>query len=151
VVYRIWCEIPKNYIQDIISQTKSKLLQFLLDINDSLDLNISFTEMENKEKIEKAFNQTIINYGNNSPINAATGEKVEQNINQRFIDYEKLKEYGVEEQRIEELKIIEKEPDRNTLREKVSVWFSNVSSAVVAQSLYGNIPKIMETIKGLIT
>jgi hypothetical protein len=38
--------------------------------------------MENKEKIERAFNRNITNniYGNNNSI--ATGQNVEQNINQ---------------------------------------------------------------------
>ena len=150
-IQSIWIEVSKSSVQNIISQIKSKLLQFLLEINESLNLNISFTEMENKEKIEKAFEQNITNnfYGDKN--NVATGQNVVQNINQSTIDYEKLREYGVEEQHIEELKIIEKESDRNTLREKAVNWFSNVSSSVVAQSLSANIPKIMETIKGLIT
>lgn len=72
-IHRIWREIPKNAIQNIISQIKSKLLQFLLEINENLNLDISFTEMKNKEKIEKAFNQNITNniYGNKN--NIATG------------------------------------------------------------------------------
>jgi len=148
-IHRIWREIPKNAVQNIISQIKSKLLQFLLEINENLNLNISFTEMENKEKIEKAFSQNITNhiYGNNN--NVATGKNVEQNINHSFIDYEKLKEYGVEEQHIAELKIIEKEPDKSTLREKMLSWFSKVSAAVAARGLYDNIPAIMECVKNL--
>ena len=149
-IHRIWREIPLNAVKNIISQIKSKLLQFLLEINENLNLNISFTEMENKEKIEKAFNQNIINniYGNNN--NVASGQNVEQNINQSFVDYDKLKEYGVEEQHITELKIIEKEPDKNTLKEKVLSWFSKVSAAVAARGLYDNIPAIMDSIKSLI-
>jgi len=149
-IHRIWREIPLNAVKNIISQIKSKLLQFLLEINENLNLNISFTEMENKEKIEKAFNQNIINniYGNNN--NVASGQNVEQNINQNFVDYEKLKEYGVEEQHIAELKIIEKEPDKNTLKEKVLSWFSKVSAAVAARGLYDNIPAIMDCVRNLI-
>jgi len=149
-IHRIWREIPKNAVQNIISQIKSKLLQFLLEINENLNLNISFTEMENKEKIEKAFNQNITNniYGSNN--NVASGQNVEQNINQSFVDYEKLKEYGVEEQHITELKIIEKESDKSTLRGKALSWFSKVSAAIAARGLYDNIPAIMDSIKSLI-
>ena len=149
-IHRIWREIPKNAVQNIISQIKSKLLQFLLEINENLNLNISFTEMENKQKIEKAFNQNITNniYGSNN--NVVSGQNIEQNINQSFVDYEKLKEYGVEEQHITELKIIEKEPNKSTLKEKVLGWFSKVSAAVAARGLYDNIPAIMNCVKSLI-
>jgi len=149
-IHAIWREIPKNAVQNIISQIKSKLLQFLLEINENLNLNISFTEMENKEKIEKAFNQNITNhiYGNNN--NIASGQNVEQNINQSFVDYEKLKEYGVEEQYIEELKIIEKEIDKNVLKNKVFSWLGKVSAAITARGLYDNFPAIMECVKGII-
>jgi hypothetical protein len=149
-IHSIWREIPKNAAQNIISQIKSKLLQFLLEINENLNLNISFTEMENKEKIEKAFNQNITNniYGNNN--NVATGQNTEQNINQIFVDYEKLKEYGVDEQQIAELKIIEKGTDKNTLKNNVLSWLGKVSAAVAARGLYDNIPAITECVKSII-
>jgi hypothetical protein len=150
VIHRIWREISPNAVQNIIAQIRSKLLQFLLEINENLNLNISFTEMENKEKIEKAFNQSITNniYGNNN--NVAIGNNVEQIINQNFIDYERLKECGVEEQHIKELKIIEKELNKNTLKKNVLSWLGKVSAAVAARGLYDNIPAIMECVKGLI-
>jgi hypothetical protein len=148
-IHRIWREIPKNAVQNIISQIKSKLLQFLLEINDNLNLNISFTEMENKEKIENAFNQNITNniYGNNN--NVTTGHSIKQKINQSFIDYEKLEKYGVEKHHITELKTIEKETNNTTRKEKVLNWFSSVSSAVAARGLYDNIPAIMECVRSL--
>jgi hypothetical protein len=43
----IWQEVSKASVQNIISQIQSKLLQFLLEINENLNLNISFTELEN--------------------------------------------------------------------------------------------------------
>ncbi|MDR3286120.1 MAG: hypothetical protein LBT27_01585 [Prevotellaceae bacterium] len=149
-IQKIWQEIPINYFEEMISKIKSKLLQFLLEINENLNLNISFTEMENKEKIERAFNQNITNniFGNNN--NVSTGQNVEQTINQSFVDYEKLKEYGVEEQDIAELKIIEKEPDKNTLKNKMLSWLEKVSAAVAARGLYDNIPAIIECVKVLI-
>jgi hypothetical protein len=150
LIRNIWREVQKDGVQNIISQVKSKLLQFLLEINENLNLDISFTEMENKDKITKAFTQNITNniFGNSN--NVATGEIVEQNINQSFVDYEKLKGYGVEEQHIEELKGIEKEPDKNILKEKVFSWLGKVSTAIAARGLYDNIPAIMGCVKGLI-
>jgi hypothetical protein len=149
-IYNIWMEISQHSVQNIIFQVKSKVLQFLLEINENINLDISFTAMENKEKIEKAFSQNITNniYGNNN--NVATGQNVEQNINQSFVDYEKLKEYGVEEREIEELKEIEKETDKSTLKNKVFSWLGKVSAAVAARGLYDSIPAITECVKNLI-
>jgi hypothetical protein len=146
----LWIEVPSHSVQNIISQVKSKLLQFLLEINENLNLDISFTEMENKEKIEKAFSQNITTnvYGNNN--NVAAGQNVTQNINQSPVDYEKLKGYGVEEQYLTALKIIEKEADKNILKDRVLRWFSSVSTAVAARGLYENIPAIMECVRSLI-
>jgi shikimate kinase len=56
----------------MMEQIKSCLLQFLLEINDNLNLNLSFTDMENKEKIEKAVIQNIyagiVATGNNAVV-----------------------------------------------------------------------------------
>jgi shikimate kinase len=56
----------------MMEQIKSCLLQFLLEISDNLNLNISFTDMENKEKIEKAVTQNIyagiVATGNNAVV-----------------------------------------------------------------------------------
>jgi len=61
-------------LKNIVEQVKSSLLQFLLEINDELDLDIEFTAMENKKKIEKAINNTIyagvVATGENATINA---------------------------------------------------------------------------------
>ena len=66
--------IQKFDLKNIVDQVKSSLLQFLLEINDELNLDIEFTAMENKEKIEKAINNTIyagvVATGENATINA---------------------------------------------------------------------------------
>jgi hypothetical protein len=66
--------IQKFDLKNIVEQVKSSLLQFLLEINDELNLDIEFTAMENKEKIEKAINNTIyagvVATGENATINA---------------------------------------------------------------------------------
>lgn len=67
-------QIQKFDLKNIVEQVKSSLLQFLLEINDELNLDIEFTAMENKEKIEKAINNTIyagiVATGENAMINA---------------------------------------------------------------------------------
>jgi len=66
--------IQKFDLKNIVEQVKSSLLQFLLEINDELNLEIEFTAMENKEKIEKAISHTIyagvVATGENATINA---------------------------------------------------------------------------------
>ena len=66
-----------------------------------------------------------------------------------MIDYEKLKEYAVEQHYIDELKTIVQESDENLLKEKTQIWFADVSASIVNQSMYENIGKIFETIKPL--
>ncbi len=67
-------QIQKFDLKNIVDQVKSSLLQFLLEINDELNLDIEFTAMENKEKIQKAINNTIyagvVATGDNATINA---------------------------------------------------------------------------------
>ncbi|KAA6335483.1 hypothetical protein EZS27_016293 [termite gut metagenome] len=58
-IHSIWQSVSKPYLVSMMEQIKSCLLQFLLEINDNLNLNLSFTDMENKEKIEKAVTQNI--------------------------------------------------------------------------------------------
>ena len=90
-----------------------------------------------------------LDFSNNKG-NIAIGENIEQHNNQWNIDYEKLKEYGVEEQYITELKSIEKEPDKNVLKDKIFSWLGKVSAAVAARGLYDNFPAIMECVKSIL-
>ncbi|HCC51539.1 MAG TPA: hypothetical protein DEQ30_05330 [Porphyromonadaceae bacterium] len=50
-IQRIWREIPKNAVQNIISQIKSKLLQFLLEINENLNLTIVYFTLKLKKRL----------------------------------------------------------------------------------------------------
>ena len=67
-----------------------------------------------------------------------------------MVNYEKLKEYGVEAHYIEELKTIIQESDENLRKEKVQIWFADVSASIVNQSMYENIGKIFEEIRVLV-
>lgn len=137
-----------SQLNHILNLTKQKLIDTLLKLDKEFPnlINDYIMTKENSEKVQNIITNNIYGSGNN----VASGNNVEQNINQNLIDYEKLREYGVEEQDIEELKIIEKEPDKTSLKEKTLNWFSKVSAAVVARGLYDNIPAIFESIKGLI-
>ena len=137
-----------SQLNHILNLTKQKLIDTLLRLDKEFPnlINDYIMTKENSEKIQNIITNNIYGSGNN----VASGNNVEQNINQKVIDYEKLREYGVEEQYIEELKIIEKEPDKKSLKEKALNWFSKVSAAVAARGLYDKIPAIMECVKSII-
>ena len=139
-----------SQLNHILNLTKQKLIDTLLKLDKEFpNLIDDYTiTKENSEKIQNIITNHI--YGNSNPINIAAGQNVEQNINQNTIDYEKLMEYGVEKQHIDELKNIEKSPDKNTIKSKVLKWLGSVSASVAARGLYDNIPIINECVKNLI-
>jgi len=69
-----WQELQHTTLAHIVEQAKSTLLQFLLEINESLDLNVDLNSNANKKQIENAINNTIyatnVTLGNNSTISA---------------------------------------------------------------------------------
>lgn len=71
---QVWQELQQTDLTNIVEQVKSTLLQFLLELNDSLDLNLDLNSINNKKQIEKAMNNTIyatnVTLGGNSTINA---------------------------------------------------------------------------------
>jgi len=137
-----------SQLNHILNLTKQKLIDTLLKLDKEFPnlINDYIMTKENSEKVQNIITNNIYGSGNN----VASGNNVEQNITQNLIDYEKLIECGVDEQSIEELKIIEKETDKKSLKEKALSWFSKVSAAVAARGLYDNIPAIMESIKSII-
>jgi hypothetical protein len=136
-----------SQLSHILNLTKQKLIDTLLKLNKEFPnlINEYTITKENSEKVQNIITNNI--YGDNNPINVAAGQNVGQNINQNLIDYKKLEEYGVEEQYIEELKIIEKETDKSIFKNKMFSWLGKVSAAVAARGLYDNIPAVMEYVK----
>lgn len=69
-----WQELQHPTLTYIVEQVKSTLLQFLLEINKSLDLNMDLNSISNKTQIENVINNTIyaatVTVGDNSTINA---------------------------------------------------------------------------------
>ena len=138
-----------SQLNHILNLTKQKLIDTLLKLDKEFPNLINDYAMtkENLEKVQNIITNNIYGSGNN----VASGNNVEQNITKKnLIDYEKLQEFGVEEQHIEELKTIEKEPNKKILKERALSWFSKVSAAVAARGLYENIPAIMECVKSII-
>lgn len=145
-----------NTIQyhNIISQTKNKLLDTLLELEKEFP-NLENDYIMNAENTEKTNSIITTNiYGGNAPFNIATGNNNVQtnNINLEQIDYAKLKSLHVEDKEIEDLKIIveESKNDKSKFPSKVLGWLGSVTSSLVARGLYDKIPQITEYMQTLI-
>lgn len=138
--------------KNVIDQTKNKLLDILLELDREFP-NIKNEYTMNKENNDKT-NNIITNYiyGNNAPINLSTGDNSNQTIvvNEN-IDYSKIKNLGVDENDIDELKkiISETKNDKSLLSKRVMVWLSSVTSSLSARALYDSIPKLSEYLSSI--
>lgn len=138
--------------KNVIDQTKNKLLDILLELDREFP-NIKNEYTMNKENNDKTNNIIINNvYGNNAPINLSTGDNSNQTIvvNEN-IDYSKIKNLGVDENDIDELKkiISETKNDKSSLFKRVMGWLSSVTSSLSARALYDNIPKLLEYLSSI--
>lgn len=108
---------------------------------------------DENEKIQNIFTNHI--YGNNNPLNIATGVHVTQNNTTNSLkseDEETLKSLGVDQKEIEELRnIIDTNFDNKpSLTKKSMKWLGSVSATVAARGLYDNIPAITDFMHKLI-
>ncbi|WP_454947029.1 AbiTii domain-containing protein [Capnocytophaga leadbetteri] len=138
--------------KNVIDQTKNKLLDILLELDYEFP-NIKNEYTMNKENNDKTNNIITNNiYGNNAPINLSTGDNSNQTIvvNEN-IDYSKIKNLGVDENYIDELKkiISETKNDKSSLFKRVMGWLSSVTSSLSARALYDNIPKLLEHLSSI--
>jgi hypothetical protein len=87
-------------------------------------------------------------YGNNNPLNVATGHNVEQKdfYFDSKINFSELQKFGVEPNEIKELEdIISKyKTNPETFKSKIFKWLGGVSSAVAGRGLYDHIPAITD-------
>lgn len=147
-------EIGKVQYQNVLEQTKQKLLDTLLQLDGEFpNLSDTYTmNEENNKKVENIITNNI--YGNNNPLNIAAGENVQQtnttNINQQ--DIAKLGGLGVNEQEISELQqiIADSKSDKKTFGNKVMSWLGKVSVSIAGRGLYDNIPQLTEFVQNLI-
>lgn len=148
-------EIGKVQYQNVLEQTKQKLLDTLMQLDNEFPNLIDEYTM-NKENTEKVQNIVTNNiYGSNNPMNIATGVNVELNVTNNIItkaDEEKLKTLGVSEYEIADIKQIveENSADKPTLTSKAMKWLGSVTASVAGRGLYENIPQITEFIEKLI-
>lgn len=82
-VNQVWRELQKYDLENIIESVKNRLLDFLLELNKEMELDVNFIPTHNDMKTQKIFQNTInagvVNFGNNSTseiINSAINVKV---------------------------------------------------------------------------
>ncbi|WP_418513839.1 hypothetical protein [Corallibacter sp.] len=146
-------EVHSVNLHNVINQTKNILLDTLLE------LETQFPDLENdyemNEENEKKANNIITTniYGNNTPVNIATGDNVNQNNELKIetVDFEKLKSLKIEDSEIQELKeiIASSNGDKKTFASKAIGWLGKVTTSLTARGLYDNIPQIAEYIQSL--
>lgn len=148
-------EVGKVQYQNVLEQTKQKLLDTLMQLDnefpDLLD-NYHMTK-ENSEKVQHIVTTNI--YGSNNPTNIGVGNDIQQSIITHQLsqsDRELLERYGVDKDEIEQLNEIIKNTteDKPTLVSKCMKWLGSVSASVAARGLYDNLPMISEFIHKLI-
>ncbi len=145
--------IQLSEIKYILEQTKQKLLDTLLELNESFpDLENDFTvSSSNSQKVQNIITQNI--YGNNSNSNIGVGENINQSIkSEQKIDelLKELKQLGLKSDDTEELKDILKESDNKKLGKKVLNWLGNLSNKAIEKGIELQIPTIIEKIQHFI-
>lgn len=136
-----------NYI-NVIDLTKQKLLDTLMELNEEFpNLENDFENTKsNNDKVQNIVNNNI--YGNNNPMNIATGVNVALTSNLEFKlsdeQIQKLSDLNVDSQDIEKLSEILKEKNSSGFGKKILSWLSSVSASVAARGFYDKIPEITE-------
>ncbi|WP_431126195.1 hypothetical protein [Flagellimonas flava] len=147
--------IGKSQLSTIVELTKQKLLDTLQELENEfpeIDKNYS-PNPENIEKVKNIVNTNI--YGNNNPVNVVAGQDVGPVDIQVSITYEQkeqLKQWGVEDEAIQELEEIDKDNPKGTpsRKEKIMNWLGRVTASMAGRGIYENIPQLVEYI-GTIT
>lgn len=80
-VTEAWQQFNTSSIDGILSSLKSKLLAFLLELNDELGSNANFSIMDNKKAVDKLFDKTIGSISGQT-VNVSIGDQKIQNLNQ---------------------------------------------------------------------
>ncbi|WP_454059262.1 AbiTii domain-containing protein [Elizabethkingia ursingii] len=142
--------IQLSEIDYIVEQTKQRLLDTLLELNEAFpDFDNSFS---NKEKNSSDKVQTIINqhiYGNYANSNIGVGKNVSQNLNNQNNIHElrkKLENLGIEKKDIDELENTIRNEPKETVGKKILNWVGKIASKAIEKGLELQIPNLIETI-----
>lgn len=135
----------------IVSMEKYKCRKFIKQGGFKTHL-MDKTAQDNEHKVQNTITTNV--YGNQNPVNIASGNNVSQSNTITFSteNHEVLEKLGVEKQGIDELKaIIEaKDTDKSTMKSKAMKWLGSVSASITAKGLSDNIPTIIDYVNGLI-
>ena len=124
-----------NVVTQILSVIRSKLLDFMLKLDEEFGNVTELEELQKKnERISTIMNQTIINTGNGNVVNTGDKSKIKANISINKGDknglMQKLSEHSVSKTDYDELiEIIDTEiPDKKTgnLGNKVNGWIQKM-------------------------
>jgi hypothetical protein len=147
--------IGKAKFLNIIELTKQKLIDTLQDLEEQfpeIDEKYIMNE-ENDKKVQNIITNNI--YGNNNPMNVVVGENITQegtvlSINQADID--KLKEFGIQDDELNELVTIDQEiPKKSPERKnKIMDWLGKVIASLTARGIYDSIPNLVQYINTVI-
>ena len=144
------------HIKDILTKTKQKLLDILLELHKAfpnLDDNFSPTQSE------KAISSQIITtniYGSNNSSAVGVGEFVNQDVSLQIqqTQIEKisdaLRNLGVEESDIEILEATTVETNSSKVKEGVKNWLIELSKKTVEKGIENKLPQIIEAIQSLL-
>lgn len=142
--------IQLSQIKYIIEQTKQKLLDTLLELNDAFpDFENSFSNQNNlnEQKVETIINHNI--YGNYSNSNIGIGDNIKQNItNKNQIEelVKELEKIGIERSDIKEVQNILKTEPKETVSKKVLGWVGNIVTKGIEKGVELQIPLLIETV-----
>ncbi len=146
--------ISKLLLKRIIDLTKQKLIDTLLQLDSQFPDLINNTNMS-KDKNDRIQNIVTNNiYGNNSPVNVAAGQNVEQKefTFSSSVNYSELEKFGVNKEQIDELKLIVEtnKNDSPVLKSKAMKWLGSVAASVATKGLVEHIPAITEYVHQLL-
>ncbi|MDX1349665.1 MAG: hypothetical protein R3279_05430 [Putridiphycobacter sp.] len=141
--------IGKVQLQNILEQTKQKLLDTLQELENQfpkLENEYTMNE-ENQKNVQNIVTNNI--YGDNNPLNVATGQNVTQgdiNLTISAEQKDKLKSYGVSEEEITELETIDLESPKGTpnRQSKIMAWLGKVTASLTAKGIYEKGPELIE-------
>jgi hypothetical protein len=142
--------IQFSELRHIVELTKQKLLDTLLELNDAFpDFENSFSKVgnESEQRVQTIINQNI--YGNNANSNIGIGDNVEQtlNSNNSFEQLsDELKNIGVEETDIGELKKLLKSESKEDLSKKILGWVGKLATKAIEKGIELQVPLLIETV-----
>lgn len=137
-VQSAWCEISVLSVQNILIQARSRLLDFVLELKDSLGDATSEIEIKKKSsslELTSMFNNAIFGPNTTIVVGDHNIQRVESSINIIQGDFDSLRrqlqQLGMDDAAIDELQQIESheksapEADKKTLKQRVTSWLKD--------------------------